>query len=1168
MEKYKYAPEVFESMEKSCVPFAVYQFIDKHVVTIVLSQGFLDLFGYADRKEAYEIMDNDMYRDSHPDDVSRIAEAAVRFAVDNEPYDVIYRTRSEGGYKVVHAQGSHVVMPDGTRLAYVWYTDEGPYDPEGKKGQSELNRTFSQSLHEDSLYHRNHYDYLTGVLTMSYFLELTDQAREKYKRMNRKAVMLFFDLCGMRLFNRKYGFAEGDKLIRAFSKVIAGMFGNDNCSRFGQDHFAVYTFRDDVEKKLNAVFEETKGINEGRTLPVRVGIYIYENSDIDASTACDRAKTACDMGRNTFISTFRYFESSMILKLEQRQYILSNIDTALKEKWIRVFYQPIIRAANGKVCEEEALARWIDPVRGMIMPGDFIPYLEDSRLIYKLDLYVLERVLVKMKSQADSGLFVVPQSINLSRADFDVCDIVEEVRQRVDAAGIGREKITIEITESTISQDFEFMKEQIERFHNLGFKVWMDDFGSGYSSLDLLQDIHFDLIKLDMRFMKQFGNSEKSRIILTELTKMAIGLGIETIAEGVERQEQVDFLKDIGCTKLQGFFFCGVIPPEEIVERNKKGIQIGFENPAEAEYYSSVGRINLYDLSSVRGEDMVFNQYFDTLPMAVVESCEGGARIIRCNNSYKDFLSRFHGEVSEGQAFSFSSRKTGQGPSLLKAMKQCITDGKRTMVTETMADEAVVHAFIRRIAVNPVTGSAAIVVVILAVMESLAGSNTDELIPTDSFVYALSVDYRNLYYVNLQTKQFIEYKPDETSGDLVIVRRGEDFFKACRRDAAEKLYIEDRERFIATFRRPILLDAIDQHSTFTFSYRLLVDGAPRYMNMKVSRIKDDDNHIIVGVSDVDAQMRAQEEYDRIKEEHATYSRIMALSGEFICIYTVDPVTDRYVEYSATTAYEGLGIPKAGEDFFGTSRERSSRVVYEDDRAKFMNIMTKENVKKAIDENGQFVLDYRLLIDGKPQYVSLRGAMIMENDGPQLVFGVINIDARVRREQEFARNLSVAREKADEDALTGVKNKNAYVEFEADLNRRIEAGEKVEFAVGVFDVNNLKQINDTYGHQTGDIYLKEACDTISSIFRHSPVFRIGGDEFAVICQGEDFRVLDSLMAKLQEVNERNARAKSIVVAAGMATYHGERTVAEVFERADVRMYGNKNSLKGIEHVRRV
>ena len=200
--------------------------------------------------------------------------------------------------------------------------------------------------------------------------------------------------------------------------------------------------------------------------------------------------------------------------------------------------------------------RWNDPVKGMIPPCEFISVLEEVNLIYKLDLYVTKQVLEKMKKQAEAGLYVVSESVNLSRADFNACDIVEEIRKLVDASGMSRDKLNIEVTESVIGKDFEFMKAQIERFRSLGFHVWMDDFGSGYSTLDVLQSIRFDLIKFDMRFMKEFDTSEKSRIMLTELIRMAISLGVDTVCEGVETKEQADFLREIGCTMMQGYYFC------------------------------------------------------------------------------------------------------------------------------------------------------------------------------------------------------------------------------------------------------------------------------------------------------------------------------------------------------------------------------------------------------------------------------------------------------------------------------------------------------------------------------------------------------------------------------------------------------------------------------------
>ncbi|MBO4900906.1 MAG: EAL domain-containing protein, partial [Lachnospiraceae bacterium] len=405
------------------------------------------------------------------------------------------------------------------------------------------------------------------------------------------------------------------------------------------------------------------------------------------------------------------------------QYILGNLDRAITENWILAYYMPIVRASNGRVCEEEALARWIDPDQGVLSPADFIPVLENAKLIYKLDLHIVDEVLKKMKAQTDAGLYLVPISVNLSRTDFDSCDIVEEICERVDKAEIPRNKLIIEITESILGEDFDYMKSQIERFQSLGFSVWMDDFGSGYSSVDVLQDISFDHIKFDIKFMQRF-DKEKSRIMLTELIRMAMALGIKTITEGVETEEQVEFLREIGCNKLQGFYFCKPISLEELLDRYKSGRQIGFENPEESAYYDAIGGVNLYDLSIISvdhdGRNQ-FRRYFDSLPIVIYEADDTGYRIVRCNSSYRSFEDRYFESVHVGHMFKYSDYETGPASVYSKSVKEAAETGERIFFTETLPDNTVMRAVVRRISVNKIKNVSAVVMVILEIVEESAG---------------------------------------------------------------------------------------------------------------------------------------------------------------------------------------------------------------------------------------------------------------------------------------------------------------------------------------------------------------------------------------------------------------------------------------------------------------
>ena len=420
-------------------------------------------------------------------------------------------------------------------------------------------------------------DDLTGLPSVRRFYRMAEEGKNRILRTGNEPVMLYLSLSGMKGFNRQYGREEGDRLLRAAADALAYRFGNERCCRLAQDNFAVLTDAGNLDKRLGVLLEDFALLNEGRTLPVRVGVYPHRMGNVDTSTACDRAKFACDKLRGTFVSDFCWFDENMLKDIEGYRYIVNTLDQALSERWIKVCFQPIVRASTGRVCDEEALSRWIDPDRGIISPGEFIPILEASRQISKLDIYVLDQIILKMQEQEAEGLPVVPQSLNLSRIDFESCDIVEEVRRRMDDAGIPREKLTVEVTESAISRDFEFMKTQVERLQELGFRVWMDDFGSGYSSLDVLQDIHFDLIKFDMRFMHRFEESRESKIILSELLRMTKALGVDTVVEGVETEEQVRFLREAGCGRIQGYYYSKPLPLEEIVRRCREGTWIGYE---------------------------------------------------------------------------------------------------------------------------------------------------------------------------------------------------------------------------------------------------------------------------------------------------------------------------------------------------------------------------------------------------------------------------------------------------------------------------------------------------------------------------------------------------------------------------------------------------------------
>ena len=305
-------------------------------------------------------------------------------------------------------------------------------------------------------------------------------------------------------------------------------------------------------------------------------------------------------------------------KLER--FVLENFDAAMERGDIQPYFQPVIRTISRKCCSFEALARWIDPDWGVIRPDQFIPVLEKHQRIHELDACILRQVCARIRASLDTDQPAVPVSVNLSRLDFSLCDIFSVVTDAVSRFQIPHDELYIEITESIMAEQEQWMQSVMSRFRSAGFQVWMDDFGSGYSSLNILKDFTFDELKLDMRFLSSFDH--RSRRILGSIINMAKEIEIHTLAEGVETEEQFTFLREIGCEKVQGFYFGRPLPYEETIGHlEAEGIPV--EQPQERSYYDELGRINVLSalpfMTSEERELLGSARQLNSIPLALAE---------------------------------------------------------------------------------------------------------------------------------------------------------------------------------------------------------------------------------------------------------------------------------------------------------------------------------------------------------------------------------------------------------------------------------------------------------------------------------------------------------------------------------------------------------------------
>lgn len=1038
-------------------------------------------------------------------------------------------------------------------------------------------------------------DYLTGLLNVEGFLELAEEEKKKLMESGESPVILFLNLDGLKFFNRKYGFQEGNRLLQAFGRLITRFFPDELCSRFGQDHFIILTTDDSLKETLQKLFEECKKINNGNNLPARVGIYPFRTEDITVDAACDRAKLACDTLSSTYRSGYCYFDSSLEATAVRHQYVIENIDRAISEGWIRTYFQPIIRTANGMICAEEALSRWEDPVYGLMMPADFIPPLEEAGLIYKLDLYVVEQVLKFIHELEGYHVPIIPKSVNLSRADFDSCDIVEEIRSRVDAAGADRDEIVIELTETMIGRDYDFMKEQIGRFRELGFAVWMDDFGSGYSTLNLLQSIEVDLLKLDMQLTQSFEASERGRIILTELMKLALSLGMDTICEGVETEEEMQFLREIGCEKLQGYYYQKPIEAEKILEQCRQGRSIGVEEKQDALYYNAIGRINLYDLSAAAELEVGgSHHYFNMVPMALIEVKDDMIRFIRTNQTYRDFAIRTVGHDLSDPEFHFSVKDKNYTDSFIRYVAQCGNNKTRAFITGKMRDKTTVHSLVRWIADNPSTGGSAVAVIVLAAMEDGQEATYESIART------LASDYFRLYYVDLDTEQFIEYSSGIGWEELSVERHGEDFFQMIRKDARERIFEEDIENFVFSFTRENIERALREQGTFTLTYRQNTQDGPVHVNLKAMQMQGEENKLVIGISMIEEQVKLQDGYERSVISNAISGTEAARIGT-ASLDTVSFVVKACVKLMETGDFTEH-IRDVLKDISDYSQADAVRILLLDPKNETTQMFAEAFRGGVIPEKRQQItnLPYAV-VAGWERLTGENNAIIIENEedmnriekedpfwidsmrGAGLsslvlvplrrsdhtlgYIYVTNFNTRkTGRIKELVELVSFFISSEIEnylvrieletlsnfDELTGLKNRYAML-------TRVRKREKEEaedsFGLLTMDLNGLKRLNDTEGHFAGDALIIRTANFLREALGEEDLYRIGGDEFIKIYPGiskEEYEEKTDLFRK-EAVPE-----SGISLAIGTAWSAASGDAESVFYVADQNMYADKKA----------
>ena len=438
----------------------------------------------------------------------------------------------------------------------------------------------------------------------------------------------------------------------------------------------------------------------------------------------------------------------------------------------------------------------------------------------------------------------------------------------------------------------------------------------------------------------------------------------------------------------------------------------------------------------------------------------------------------------------------------------------------------------------------------------------------DNIARSLAEDYEAIYYIDIESGEYREFSTSEEYDSMNVPMIGKDFYAETRENAVRYAHPDDREFAVSLYYKETMLKNLEGKKSFSYKYRIMIGGQPRYFRFIVTRAGDD-RHFVLYEKNINDEITAESMRLKDQKKHATFSQIAeSLASNYNVIYYVDISDDSYIGYESDHTYGQLEIRGSGENFFREAGKNIQKIVHKNDRDHVSEFLNREKMISAMGNKKRYSIDYRLMINGRSQYY--RMTVRKTSDGQHFIIGVENIDAEVRKEKQALKALNKEKELARRDELTGVKNKTAYTELEQSVQTNMDNGmDYLTFAILVCDANDLKMINDNEGHVAGDEYIKASAKLLCDIFSHSPVFRVGGDEFVVFLRGGDYMARQEHIEKLKDEALKNqSTGYGPVLAAGMAEYEPEMDslVSEIFDRADKEMYKNKQELKNIAYTK--
>lgn len=992
-----------------------------------------------------------------------------------------------------------------------------------------------------------------------------EQLQKELLQQGKRACYIFLDLENFRFINMQGDISEGAHLLTEVSALIHQTFPDVLITRGASIQFAVVTGVPDVRERLVHLHKKALSLRSNNQLDLKAGIFIVSDPQISPITASDYAKAACAHIKKDYQAVYREYDEDLQKHLAIDHYVVTHLEEALKNHDIKVFFQPIVRTLTCKACAAEALVRWDDSKYGHLLPSIFIKPLEATQLITKLDLYVAEevcRLYQDLQLRPDVNL---PISINFSRSDFQHCNIRRELDRLRAQYHVPDHALCVEVTERDFCDDVSFLKDQLTELRDHGYEVWMDDFGSGFSSLSLLKDLDVDLVKFDLRFLVGSAHINRGNFIIGALIAMVKQLGMKTLVEGVETEAQLDYLQSVGCERMQGYLYSRPIPFEQLVNL---AIWDTDETEPNCRYYNAVGCCNMVQAipeSVFHGKDE--RLVLPSLPACIVEYQAGKMSLLETNAAFTaregQLAFRDPAAFDEymGQAGTFCRRN------LLQAIKQC-QDTQKGLTIEVSSHNEVCSLRIDPIAKNEASGAEAFLIILTGVRTS---SFKERKAAVQSIMNGIFSLFNSFFVLNLTTQTVHRIKVGMNVTDE-IERLPLPLF--LREWARRHVFSEDWKRFLQFYDLSTLVTRINESGCGYLSTFFRVTSSEQEnrngWQLHLVWLSGEPSDIKVYCGTVNLRYFMGAEMPRPMEPLLVRNKLVPFSK-----------IDKDAAMLPEVLWEAmLHLPEMNvywKDVKGRFMGANDAFMHYFNLSSLDDILGKS--EEELGWNVEFDPTYREeemllgqipVISEEKVHCMAKGMIrtVMMNKIPLIEAGrIVGSLSWFRDVTRFTQIQAELKKKSTIDALTGALN---YQGFKETQSHFVDSYQKwdLDFILIYMDLDDFKHCNDTYGHGFGDLVLQEVVKRLQKIFNHyGVVARVGGDEFIALLPIVESEEIRRIKQEIQQVLKAplsiDGRSYQGGISVGIARYSEREDMDALQELADQRMYEDKKKRKKMQ-----